>query len=129
MPGRIQAAWSTARSRFQRATRATAIVAPKKITAGIAYIASTIARWVLRNGSSVPVSGGAHDGFEHRNIVHFIAAGQRERPARGRRFCEMLELGALGAGLREVAQLRSLLLVRVGRVHEAGLQVPGVQVL
>src|SRR3954467_1042742 len=50
----------------------------------------------LRNGNPLRVARGAHDGFEHGDIVHFIAGGKRDRPARGGGVGEMLELGALG---------------------------------
>src|SRR5882672_588693 len=42
----------------------------------------------------------AHDGLQHRDIVHLVAAGEREPAPFLRGPGEMLELGALGARLR-----------------------------
>jgi len=93
----------------------------------VAYVAARLL--ALSNGGARAVARRSHDGFEHRDVVHFVASRQRERLAGGGRLGEMLELGPLGAGLGKVAELGPLLAMRIGRVEEAHLHVPRMQVL
>src|SRR3954467_2106399 len=79
----------------------------------------------------------AHDRFQHGDIVYFIAARDGDRlslprrprgtPDRGAR--EIVELGALGARLRESTDFGRLILHRIIEVDEAMLEAPRVQVL
>src|SRR5262245_9201304 len=53
------------------------------------------------NGNGGAGAGGIHDGLQHGDIVHLVAAGHGERAAGLDGTGEVLELGTLGAGVVE----------------------------
>src|SRR5258705_5285968 len=69
------------------------------------------------------------DGLEHRDAVQFVAARGGERASCHRGLCEMLELGALGAGFRKSRELRLAVQMQVLSVDCADLELPGGDVL
>src|SRR5262245_33358871 len=68
------------------------------------------------NGNGGAGASGFEDRFQHGDIVHLVTARHRQRPAGLDRAREVLELGALGAGLIEGHHRRLVLHGDVGAV-------------
>src|SRR4051812_24512699 len=60
----------------------------------------------------------AHDRLQHGNVVHFVSAGDRERPPFLRRARKVLELSAFGAYVFKVRSRRRMFDAEVGAIQE-----------
>ena len=72
---------------------------------------------------------GFEDRLEHRDAMLLVATGDREWAPRLSGAREMLQLGALGADLREREHLRLHVGPQVLWIHDAGLHLPRREVL
>src|SRR3954465_12330213 len=78
--------------------------------------ADVVTRPVLRNVDRGFIPRRAHDRLQHRNVVDFVAAGDRKRLLGPRRVREMFELGAFGAYVFECSSRGRMLHRQVGTI-------------